>query len=64
MRERLNENIAKLSVYACIKANAFFVLAMPPNHNLFVLLNNEINRYNIIYDSTTLLQQCSRNQFF
>ena len=44
MRERLNENIANLSVDTCVKANAFFVLAMRPNHNLFVLLNNEINR--------------------
>ena len=61
---RLNENIAKLSVHTCTKANAFFVLAMPSNLYLFVLLKNEINQYDIMYDTTTVLQQCLPEPIF
>ena len=30
---------------------------MSPYHNLFVLLESEINQYNVIHDTTTVLQQ-------
>ena len=42
----------------------FFVLAMPPNLNLFVSLKNDNNRHNIIYDTTTVLQQCLHEPIF
>ena len=32
--------------------------------NLLVLPKNEINRYNMIYDTTTVLQQCLQEPIF
>ena len=61
---RLNENIAKLSVHTCIKANAFFVLAVPSNLNSFVLLKNEINRYDNIWHKNSLATMLTGTNFF
>lgn len=58
MDGKLNQSTGKLSVHIYLKFNASFVLAIPPNLNLSVLLKNEINWYNIIFDTATVLQQC------